>query len=62
MDPKDLTYPTWGEWLLEMGILEKHDLFANDVVYTTMLSVNSKVNERIPGEIAQALKIPPMEG
>ena len=53
-------YPTWGEWLLEQGVL------VADGAHSSMkywYAVNHpKIMSRIPADIAQKLRIEPKEG
>lgn len=46
-------YPTWGDWLIEQGVIEQR---------TKEFCIGPRVNELIPADIAQKLGIEPKEG
>ena len=51
-------YPTWGEWLLEQGVIRAGTESRNGFIYQTVSPV---IFERIPADIAGRLGLEPKE-
>jgi len=51
-------YPTWGEWLLEQGVIRAGTESRNGFTYQT---VTDKLFAQIDADIAEKLGIPPKE-
>lgn len=54
-------YPTWGEWLYEMGIVGLEPSPRYDENYQMEHFCTPKINSPIPADIAQKLGITPKE-
>lgn len=50
---KDVIYPTWGDWLIEQGIIETS---------TKGFCIGPRVNEHISADIAKKLGLESKEG
>lgn len=56
----ELQYPTWGDWLAEMGIINWEDNGDGDGVYSVMRPT-FKMCAQIPADIAEKLGLKPKE-
>lgn len=53
-------YPTWGDWLAEMGVINWEDNGDGDGVYSVMVPTFKMCNQ-IPADIAEKLGLKPKE-